>query len=608
MRILVFIVVLGLLSGHAFAQSPPSDLDSSEVENSEENGVENGEENGEENGSDTETVVEDFEDLELIRRMEETSLRAATFEDAQFSASLLAPYQGTLSNLRRDTGGVPDLFHGRVARGADVLNLTGVRTRFDNTPVLGLIQYEQPSVRAYLDFFDGRGKPILARWIARMGRYESMIRELLRDAGLPEDLIFVAMIESGFSPRATSPAAAVGVWQFIPTTGSEMGLRIDRYVDERRDPVKATHAAIRYLKRLHERFGSWPLALAAYNGGPGLVANTIQRYNTNDYWHIQRQGGMYDETRRYVPKVLAAGLVTKNSDIFGLDHVKPIEDFAYDVVEVPGNTRLQLFADAAGTTVDVLRDLNPELLVAQTPPNLDSYTLRIPQGSTPKFVASYDRISLQAQGHEMYTVRFGETLEDIANTHRIPPRVLRAANGLKSRERVSYGSDIVIPLAGRGSWNAKSTAVTTIVMPETLQPGKSQYFYRVNAGDTLDTIARGLNVRASDLLVWNVLDASARLQPGMTLQIYADRVDMTQVRLLTPSDVKAVVAGSAEHKKTQSRPKTTVRRHKVRSGESLWTVARKYKVTVNELKRWNRIKKNTLQPGQTLVIRKSGSR
>jgi membrane-bound lytic murein transglycosylase D len=505
-------------------------------------------------------------------------------------------------------GMVPDLFHGRVARGADVLNVSGVRSRFDSTPVLGLVQYDHASVRAYLDFFDGRGKPILARWIARMGRYEAMIRELLKEAGLPEDLIFVAMIESGFSPRATSPAAAVGVWQFIPTTGSEMGLRIDRYVDERRDPVKATHAAIRYLKRLYERFGSWPLALAAYNGGPGLVSNTIKRYNTNDYWHIQRQGGMYDETRRYVPKVLAAGLVTKNVDIFGLDHVKPVDGFVYDVVEVPGNTRLQVVAEAAGTAVDVLRELNPELLVAQTPPDVNMYELRIPLGKTPTFVSNFDKISLKSGEHELYTVRFGETIDDIALTHRIPPRVLRTANGLKSRERVSYGAEIVIPQVGRGTWTKKVEPIMMIVPPKTQDAGKTPFFYRVNAGDSLETVARGLNVRASDILVWNFLDASARLQPGMTLQVFLDKPDLTRVRVLSAEEVKTVVEGSAEHTKITRRPTAKVRRHKVRSGESLWTIARKYKVTVAELKRWNRIKKNTLQPGQTLVIRKSGSR
>ena len=334
--------------------------------------------------------------------------------------------------------------------------------------MLGLRAHDQPSVRAYLDFFDGRGKPILANWIARMGRFEPLIRSTLLEEGLPEDLIFVAMIESGFSPRATSPAAAVGVWQFIPTTGSEMGLEINRYVDERRDPVKATRAAAAYLKRLFDRFGSWPLALASYNGGPGLMSNNISRFNSNDFWHIQRHGGLYDESRRYVPKIIAAGLVTKNADVFGLNGIKKVAPFTFDVVEVPGNTRLSLFADAAGVSIDQLRELNPELLVAQTPPSRDTYELRIPAGATPKFVANYDGVvNRDGLEHDLHVVRFGETLKDVAQTYQIPPRVIASVNGLNARERVSYGQSLIVPKQGRGTYKTTSKTSQVLVVPPT---------------------------------------------------------------------------------------------------------------------------------------------
>jgi len=551
-----------------------------------------------------ETAAEDFEDIEMMQKLEESSLRPVTLESEAFNPGLLAPYRGVLSRLRSDVGLVPELGYGQAGKGSDLLNVPGVRARFDNTPVLGLLEHQQPSVRAYLDFFDGRGKPILARWISRMGRFEPMIRSMLAEAGLPEDLIFVAMIESGFSPRATSPAAAVGVWQFIPTTGSEMGLRIDRFVDERRDPIKATQAAIKYLTWLYQRYESWPLALAAYNGGPGLVSNTIKRFNSNDYWHIQRQGGMYDETRRYVPKVLAAGLVTKNADIFGLGHVQPVPEFKFDVVEVPGNTRLQVFADAVGTSVQELRELNPELLMAKTPPETGVYELRIPFNSTGKFVQGFDRIKVDPKGaHEIHRVRFGETIEDIAQEHKMPPRLIRLANGLGSRERAKYGDELIVPTQGRGTWRARQGAASTIVVPEEIKVvGRSRFFYRVNAGDTLDTVARGLGVRSSDLLVWNFLEPSAKLLPGMIVQVYLEARPETAL-LMDSEQVKAVVEGSAEHKKITQRAQPRVFRHTVKRGESLWTIARRYKVTVNDLKKWNRsLNSNTLQPGQRLVV------
>ncbi len=560
----------------------------------------------------TEEGREDFKDVESLNSLEETSLRAVVYGvDGGWPGAILAPFSGTWTAVIQDAGKVPELQQGRVPVGSELLSIPSVRKRFETTSMLGLRVHDQPSVRAYLDFFDGRGKPTLAKWISRMGRFEPLIRETLRAEGLPEDLIFVAMIESGFSPRATSPASAVGVWQFIPTTGSEMGLEISRYVDERRDPVKATRAAAAYLKRLYKRFGSWPLALASYNGGPGLMSKNIRRFNSNDFWHIQRHGGLYDESRRYVPKIIAAGLVTKNADVFGLQSVVKVDAFDFDLVQVPGNTRLNVFADAAGCSLNDLRELNPELLAPQTPPNTKLYELRIPTGSSAKFVASYDGI-LQREGaeHTLHTLRFGETLADVAAEYEIPARVLLVTNGLKSRQRVPYGTLLVIPVQGRGTFKDSKTALTTLIVPASITAveGRVRRLYRVNSGDTIDALARASGVKPSDLVLWNFLDPRAILQPGMVLQIFVSvPVDETKVSLIDPDKVKVVVAGTPEAARVQRKKKTSTGRrfyHKVRSGESLWTIARKYRVTVADVKKWNRsIRRNdTLQPGQKLVV------
>jgi membrane-bound lytic murein transglycosylase D len=553
----------------------------------------------------------DFKDVESLNTLEANSLRPVVFGvDGGWPGSLLAPFSGTWTAVIQDAGKVPELQQGRVPIGSELLSIPSVRKRFETTSMLGLRVHDQPSVRAYLDFFDGRGKPTLAKWISRMGRFEPLIRETLRAEGLPEDLIFVAMIESGFSPRATSPASAVGVWQFIPTTGSEMGLDINRYVDERRDPVKATKAAAAYLKRLYKRFGSWPLALASYNGGPGLMSKNIRRFNSNDFWHIQRHGGLYDESRRYVPKIIAAGLVTKNADVFGLASVEKVAAFDFDLVEVPGNTRLNVFADAAGCSLDDIRELNPELLVPQTPPNSKIYELRIPSGTTAKFVESYDGI-VRRDGaeHDLHTLRFGETLSDVAAIYEIPPRVLLVVNGLKARERVPYGTPLVVPKQGRGSYKDSENGITTLVVPASMTAveGRVRRLYRVNSGDTLDALARASEVKPSDIVLWNFLDSRAILQTGMILQIFVPPpVDETRVSLIDPDKVKVVVAGTPEAAKVQRKKTSSGRRfyHKVRSGESLWTIARKYRVTVEDVKKWNRSirRNNTLQPGQKLVV------
>jgi membrane-bound lytic murein transglycosylase D len=575
-----------------------------------------------EDGEDSETEVpptqstEDarkaYEDVAEMRNLEVEQLRPVIVgETPGWTTELLAPRSGTLAALQLDAGIVPELHRGKkVPVGAELLGIPAVRKRFESTSVLGLTEHNQPSVRAYLDFFDGRGKPILARWIKRMGRYEPMIREKLRTAGLPEDLIYVAMIESGFSPRATSPASAVGVWQFIPTTGSEMGLRIDQWVDERRDPLKATDAAIKYLTYLHDKFGSWPLALAAYNGGPGLVANTIDRYNTNNYWFIQRRNGMYDETRRYVPKVLGAGLVTKNADIFGLDWVERDDAFDWEVVKLPPRTRLALVADACGVELDVIKELNPHYLRLQTPPGDEPYEVRIPAAKLERFTRTFDELG-EREGleHEEIVVRFGEDVGALAERVGVPPRVLRVANGLKKGERLRYGAIALVPKKAMGTWSPRKRGKKkTIVVPAKRVDvaDKQQVFYEIKQGDTLRALGAGFGVNPADIVLWNNLDPMAKLADGMIIQLYVEPdFDLTTTALMTREMVTAVAMGSTEHKRLKRKKRSRGRfYHRVRSGESLWLIARKYRVTVKDLKRWNRKlrRSNILQPGQKIVV------
>lgn len=560
-------------------------------------------------GEDGEKAYEEIATLQDLEQQDLTPVIVG--ESSNWSKSLVAPATGTLVALQLDAGIVPELHRGKkVPVGAELLGIPSVRKRFESTEVLGLVEHNQPSVRAYLDFFDGRGKPILARWIERMGRYEPMIRQKLEDAGLPGDLIYVAMIESGFSPRATSPASAVGVWQFIPTTGSEMGLRIDQWVDERRDPLKATDAAIKYLTYLHDKFGSWPLALAAYNGGPGLVANTVEKYNTNNYWFIQRRNGMYDETRRYVPKVLGAGLVTKNADIFGLDWVERDEALDYEVVKLPPRTRLSLVAEAAGVDLGVIKELNPHYLRLQTPPGDEPYEVRIPATTLDRFTRTFDDLG-ERDGleHEEIVVRFGEDADALGERIGVAPRIIRAVNGLKKGDRLRYGAVVLVPRKKLGTWSPrKRNKKKTIVVPSKRLDvaDRKQVFYEVKDGDTLAALGEGFGVNPSDIVLWNGLDPKAHLPEGLVIQVYVDpEFDLTSTALMTRETVNAVAMGSREHKKLKRKKRSRKRfYHRVRSGESLWLIARKYRVTVKDLKRWNRKlrRSNLLQPGQKIVV------
>lgn len=564
-----------------------------------------------------ETGAKDYQELEDLEELEEEAMQALIIgRDGGFDPELLAPFRGSLSQVHAELGYLAGV--DRIAKsaptGSALLDNPDVQKRLDDTSVLGLAKYDQSRVRAYLDFFDGRGKRTLAGWITRMGRFSPLILDALREADLPEDLIYVAMIESGFSPWARSPAAAVGLWQFIRSTGRYMGLRIDAYVDERRDPLRSTEAAAKYLKYLYDKFGSWPLALAAYNGGPGLVANTIDKYNSTDYWYICRQKGMYSETRRYVAKVIAAALVTKNADIFGLDMLAPDDAFSFDLVEVPPRTRLSLVAQATGSDVKTIKELNPALLTAQTPPGKDFYTLRIPAGSTDKFVQGFDKIQL-AEGieHITYQVKFGESLGMIGEKLKVPPRVLKAVNGLNGSDFPPIGMELIVPKNALDTWNPRKgkKAKKTILLPAETKDmkGKDRYFYRVQSGDTLQSVARGIGLNPADIVLWNHLDQDAKLQSGLYLQIFlADSQHAESVALAAEAEVEPIVLGSKEHaawKKKQNRSVGAGRRwHTVRSGESLWTIARRYKVTVQKLKSWNAALRRSqlLQPGQRILV------
>ena len=550
----------------------------------------------------------EYRDVETLHDLESESFRAVIIGAGVFDIGLLAPTVGIASDGKREQAKA-DAIQRDHRVGAELLTIPAVRERFEATSMFGLVVHDEPSVRSYLDFFDGRGKPILAKWIERMGRYRPLIEQVLDEEGLPRDLIYVAMIESGFSPYATSYASAVGVWQFIQKTAYDMGLRVDRWVDERRDPVKATRAAARYLSYLYNKFGSWPLALAAYNAGPGLMAKEVGRHNSNNYWHIQRNRGMYDQTRRYVPKVIAAGLVTKNADLFGLDHITEEPTQEWTQVTVPPSTRLSTIASAAGVDFNVIRFGNPSLIRKQTPPG-EEWEVRIPADSLARFVQKFDRYVRDGGAeHVRHLVEFGESLDDIGRHHGVTPRVLRVANGLERRERVSFGEELLIPKTQLGSWKPRPSRKQTVVVSNAkLQiPGKKKWFYETQPGDTPEILGAGFGINPADIVVWNTLDPRAKLQPGMVVQLFLpeDR-EMTTLALANQQQVVAVAPGSSAAKRV-TRKKTTskARYHQVKSGESLWLIANKYKVSVDDLKKWNRKtvgRKNVLQPGMKLVV------
>lgn len=463
----------------------------------------------------------------------------------------------------------------------------------------------------YLEFFrdDPRGQQLIRSWMRRVERFGPLIRRTLREQGLPEDLIYVAMIESGFDPTARSHAGAVGLWQFVSRTGEEYGLAQDRWIDLRQDPEASTQAAARYLGALERRFGTWELAFAAYNMGYGALLRSIRKYDSNDYWELSHlEAALPFETTLYVAKVTACAIVGRNPDRFGVGDVVREEPIAIDVVEVPGGTSLATLARAAGTTRDELRRLNPALRRDRTPPGQPSYRLRIPGGSRDAFARAWARIRPRDPVHRPYVVRFGEDLAAIARRHRTTERELIALNEIEEGERLGPGVSIVVPAVTVRDEPASAGADRpTIAIP----PGRIEYadrrrvFYRVQRGDELAEIARFFRVSIDEVRQWNAIDPRASLHDGMFLQLFVPAsVDLALAVVMTPDEVRTLVIGSEEFYAWHVQQEGRVRlRYAVRPGDTLSEIAQRFGLSTGSMARINQIgRDSTLRVGQELIV------
>lgn len=379
-------------------------------------------------------------------------------------------------------------------------------------------------VERWLDYFRGDGRENFTIYLQRAGRYEPMMRAILRDAGLPEDLVYMSLIESGFSPRAYSRARAVGLWQFIASTGRLYDLQISYWVDERRDPILATKAAAAHLTDLYAEFGSWYLAAAAYNGGPNRVRRSIQRSGSDDFWTLSRRRFLRRETRNYVPKLIAAALIAKQPEHYGFFDIETADPMAYDVVQVPDATSLDVIADAAGVPVAQVMELNPQILRGVTPPG-QRYSLRVPPGTGHDFATRYAQVApTERVTWVQHVVRRGDTLGEIAGLYGVSVSAIRAANpGVRARE-LRIGQRLIIPRAGRLPRYASTITAVRLSMPARVEPRAPDgpyITYRVQTGDSLWAIAKRYDVTARDLMLWNGLTTS-RIYPGDEVRIYVD--------------------------------------------------------------------------------------
>ena len=427
-------------------------------------------------------------------------------------------------------------------------------------------------VQYYLDFFQDRGRERMGIWLTRLPRYESMIRERLAREGLPGDLVYLALIESGFSNTATSRAKAVGMWQFMKRTAKGYGLRVDSWVDERRDPYKATDAAVRHLADLNRRFGSLYLAAAAYNAGSGKVSRGIIRLpdeendTTNSdatFFRLYDTKLLRRETKDYVPKLIAAALIAKQPKRYGFQ-VGAAEPASYDSIVVPDMTGLDVIARLADTAVAAIRELNPQYLRLATPPGSRS-VIRLPVGRGAATVAAYaDLPPRQRVTFIEHFMARGETLGHIARRYRVSQTMLLAANPRLNPRRVRIGQRVVVPTGGAPSTKMARRMAAPIVAAGT----NTSAFHRVRRGETISEIADEYGVTQRELRTWNQLDSRGRIRAGQRLRVVSPD-------LPSPSAPAAAPDSSG------------MRTHVVQRGETLMGLAKRYGVSIQALKKAN---------------------
>jgi len=439
-------------------------------------------------------------------------------------------------------------------------------------------------VAGYISYFSTRGRDTFESALTRSGRYDEMIRRILKEEGVPQDLIYLAQAESGFHPLALSRVGARGIWQFMASRARGYGLQRDWWVDDRQDPEKATRAAARHLKDLYQQFGDWYLAMAAYNSGPGTVQSAVKRTGYADFWELYRRNVLPRETRNYVPIILAVTIMAKNPSQYGLDHLEKAQPVPYDTVKIDYPVDLRLVAECVDASAVDLQDLNPSLLRMTTPKDHE-FELRLPAGTKEKYLSAIAAIPTDMRVWWRYhKVQSGDTLASIARTYRTTPNAIAEANNLEDRDPLTPSTKLSIPIApGKRALTEEATYSRRAIR------------YKVRKGDTVQSVADNFGVPPAMVRHWNHVKGDS-LRGRSVVYVHLP---------VTPNASQPEVV-SVHHPASKHRPPSTsgnsVVHHKVKQGETLYSIASAYKTTVDALKRDNR-NIAVLRPGMVLLIK-----
>jgi len=458
--------------------------------------------------------------------------------------------------------------------------------------------HDHERVDAFVRRFTASGSVSFHRRLERSGRFVPLMRKIFAAEGLPEDLVYLAMVESGFEEHALSWAQASGPWQFIESTGRIYGLHNDAWRDERRDPVKSTRAAACHLKDLYRQFGDWHLAMAAYNAGAGRVQQALRATGASDFWTLSQGNSLHCETQEYVPKFLASLKIVREPARYGFDSVAYQNPLTFDTVTVRDATDLAVIARLCNTNLEEIRALNPELKRWCTPPGMAVYRVRVPPGTAPLFKKRYAALPADQRGRfKRHQIRRGDTLLAIARRYDLSTAEIVELNRLSNPRLLKAGATLILPLPENASTARRSASKE--------RPPVLPAAYVVRRGDTVYGIARSFGISAADLKSWNKLDPHALIRPGQKLVV----AQGAAAKAPRPTAGKSAAGLRPGAQKAVSRKTAQGRRvvYQVRSGDTLWAVSRRFNVATQDILKWNNLSdRHLLKAGQSLTLHLDG--
>ncbi|BHH82640.1 LysM peptidoglycan-binding domain-containing protein [Desulforhopalus sp. 52FAK] len=475
------------------------------------------------------------------------------------------------------------------------------------------VQYNFPvvfnkQVDMYLKLFQGKQKKQFGRWLARSGKYKDLMEKELLAAGLPTDLMYLSMIESGYYELAYSRSKAVGLWQFMKGTGRQYNLKVDKYVDERRDPVKSTKAAVTYLSDLYKEFGDWHLAVAAYNGGPGKVRHGLRKHKVDNFWALASKKHLRTETKRYVPKLIAALVIAKDPEKYGFSNIAYDQPLEFDTITVGPNMTLSAVALISDSSEKEIKTLNHELRRGKTPGNKARYEVKIPAHSLAIAKKNISRLhSIATTGYKTHKIAKGDTLNKICKRYDVNKTTLLKVNNLRS-SKLTRGHNLRIPYS----------TITYRLLPEGSTDAMAAYkdslvLHRIKRGETISKISYKYKVPAEMIVAWNGLKNAHSIREGQQLALYIDQGNSSSRpqnsrtvagKNRTNASSNLTVLRPYKKKRPSANSETLFLYYNVKNGDSLWSISRRFSASTGDIKRWNNLKSNMIHPGSTLKLKK----